>query len=193
MKKLLAVLVVILAVLGGCSVEKQENPAFLDKKAPENEIEKYEKIFYDYTNSVMHTGIFINEVDYYLADLNDDGHYEILRTILYGSGIISSRIECYEVESNTFSAIDERMKRDYQFAVYNDEIYIVDTMCPLSSMFGEIRAYKPILLDNRMWYEEIDEELEKKVIDMAEYLDSPMFAQKDWKQRGWIELIEGVM
>ncbi len=160
MKKITTLIAVLMIFASAC-VPKPGETLRPYVETDSLKIEEYKELF-GFDNDSR--GFIYGEA-FYLADLNDDGNYEILLTYWQGSGIISSSIECYEKVSGTFSLLDERIKTDYTLYIYEDELYIIATQNFLSSLFQPPRVYTPVLVDNQLSFESIDGDMESKIFE----------------------------
>ena len=165
MNKVFAFMIMFTMIFAlGCSEENRiddESKLMAYLETDQDKIDEYESLF----DKSSTEGTFASEFSYYLADINGDNEYEILRTYWYGSGMITSCIECYESTTNTVSRIDERFKANYTFFLYKDELYVMTAQDPLSSHYEIPHAYRPILQDSQLYYEKVEDELEQEVLE----------------------------
>ena len=154
----ISIFLAVIMIISGCS-EKDDSLAVAEI-TDEKEIEEVIKNF-EYDMVLM--GYMPIKV--FQADLNDDDIYEIYASSVAGSGIGHAFVECYEPVTETYSYISERLKIDYYFYVYEDELYIISTQHMLSSFYQQPSVYRLILVDDKLSYEAIDEELEEDILD----------------------------
>ena len=159
MRKIILILLAAMLSFGAGCQKEEGLPAYM--VTDEDEIAQCRELL----NISTDTGGFSYGYVYYKADINDDAQYEVLLTYLYGSGIISSCIQCYEQSSQDISVIDERMIKDYTFFLYDDELYIISVQSYFSSLYAPPKALRPILINNQLAYVGLDEELEEEVLD----------------------------
>ncbi len=60
----------------------------------------------------------------YFTDLTNDGFPEICSTVNFGSGIIDSHIEVYDLKNDKKYTLWERMEYDYNLIMENDELLV---------------------------------------------------------------------
>lgn len=96
-------------------------------------------------------GYMINQV--YLADLNNDGIYEIYTNSVAGSGVSHNFVQAYEPATNTFSELNKRMETNYSFFVNNGQLYLV--VQPFAKETSDAAVYKPVLSDGMLSYTKI--------------------------------------
>ncbi len=161
MKKIIVIIFLTVACIISIIFAEGDDVIYTDNRAAsEEEIPALAVAFSKYEED----GIFTDQYEYYIWDLNNDGNQEILRDYSIGSGIINFRVECYDTVSEEFSYIDERMMTDYKYYIYKEELYIIATQSIISSFSDEPHVYRPILIGNILSCEKINSILERKII-----------------------------
>ena len=76
--------------------------------------------------SVIFEGFWYPEEEKpFVADLNNDGHYEIYINIMEGSGFMHSLIAGYDFQNDCFFTLSERFKYDYECLVVDNQLYVI--------------------------------------------------------------------
>ncbi len=94
------------------------------------------------------------------ADLNGDEHYEVYVNAVLGSGIAHAYVKGIDIVGGKEYLLSERMKNDYAFIVYSEELYIVQT--PFAGDTHTV--YRPSLGDDSFLLDTIDDPLQEKIL-----------------------------
>jgi uncharacterized LabA/DUF88 family protein len=97
-----------------------------------------------------------------LADLDKDGIYELYLNASTGSGIIHGFLHGYNPESKKYYILSERMKTDYLFFLYEENLYVISSGPFFNA--GVRGIYKPALVNDEFKLEEINETLQNEIL-----------------------------
>lgn len=175
MKKALAIVAAILALIIIMTWESDEEPALGNRVANDIEQAQIEKAFAYYDKD----GVDCYGYQYYLADLDGDGTEEMLRSYLEDTKLMSFCVDCYEQTTDTYSRINERTMTDYTLYLYKENLYVLSSQSPFSSFYDTPHAYRPALNeDNHITLQEIDADLEQNILQSCEKEhDLPLWEQ----------------
>jgi hypothetical protein len=77
----------------------------------------------------------------FLSDLDSDGYYEVYSNASFGSGIVNSDINGYNIASNTKYGLSKRMTRDLLLFIQDQELMVKEYKYESSMpMMGELGA-----------------------------------------------------
>ena len=98
----------------------------------------------------------------FLADLDEDGIYELYLNGSAGSGIIHFYIHGYNPRCNKYYIISKRMETDYIFFIYKNLMYVWS-----KEMFinNEFVIYKPVLINDELILKNIEKDLQNEIIE----------------------------
>ena len=106
-------------------------------------------------------GYMVFEV--YQADLNSDRICEYYVNSVAGSGIAHTFVQCYDVASEMYSMISDRMVMNFYATEYNDELYVI--AIPYNGD-GNTTVYRAALIDGKLACKDIDDTLQEAVLEM---------------------------
>ena len=102
----------------------------------------------------------------YRTDVDKDGTDEIYASSINKSDdFIKGIIECYDIKTKTYSKIIDTNGWKYQLITYGDKIYIFATNQAETASDDCFHIYQPFMEDGELTYEEVDSELEERVLD----------------------------
>ena len=87
----------------------------------------------------------------FLADLDNDGHYEIYTNVSYGSGFASMEIRGYNIASDTKYSLSMRMKRDLYLFVQDQALQVKEYLpmsLPMKEGSEPVSAGRLVLKDS---------------------------------------------
>jgi len=102
-----------------------------------------------------------------IADINNDGIYELYLNAYIGSGWIHSFIHGYDPKEDQYYILSERFIMDYRLFVYKNDVYIYgnDMNISINEEKREGKIFKPALQNNKFLLEEIETSLYNEMTD----------------------------
>jgi hypothetical protein len=100
-----------------------------------------------------------------IADINNDGIFELYLNGSAGSGIIHSFIHCYNPADDKYYIISKRFEMDYFAFVYKNNIYIYGSKEMLSGNDIGIILFKPLFVNDELFLEELETNLYNEIIE----------------------------
>jgi hypothetical protein len=142
---------------------------YFDENMKDNEI-NYNDIINKLHNSFLqteHSGLF--GYNWFrgivIADINNDGIFELYLNGSIGSGVIHSFVHCYDPTEDKYYIISKRFEMDYIAFVYENNIYIYGSN-GISSRDGiEIKLFKPSFVNDELFLEELETNLYNEIIE----------------------------
>jgi hypothetical protein len=141
----------------------QDANKYLIENIKTNEI-NYNDVYYDLHEQFKNTGFDLMGYNEYsgaiLADLDNDGTYELYLNAATGSGIIHAFIHGYNPITKKYYLLSERMETDYILFIYKNVLYLF----AVNSYWNEtgqenIKIYRPTIAGEELIIEDIDENI----------------------------------
>jgi hypothetical protein len=104
-----------------------------------------------------------------IADINQDGIFELYLNGSIGSGIIHSFIHCYDPTEDKYYIINKKLEMDYILFVYKNDIYVYENNKMFSKDDVEIKLYKPLFVNNEMIFEKLEINLYNEIINVYDF------------------------
>jgi hypothetical protein len=141
---------------------------YFEENLKDNEI-NYNNIINKLHYSFLQTDYYGLGYNWYggivIADINNDGIFELFLNGSIGSGIIHSFIHCFDPAEDKYYIISKRFEMDYFAFVYKNNIYIYGSKGMLSGDDIEIKLYKPLFVNGGLFFEELEHNLYKEIIE----------------------------
>jgi hypothetical protein len=118
-----------------------------------------------------------------IADINNDGIFELYLNAATGSGIIHDFIHCYDPAENKYYIISKRHVMDYVAFVYKGNIYIYGNtgddfyfQVRLPDVEKGMKLFKPSFVNDDLFLEEIEINLYNEIINEFDFTKECKFS-----------------
>jgi hypothetical protein len=120
-----------------------------------------------------------------IADINNDGIFELYLNGSTGSGIVHSFIHCYDPAREKYYIVSERFEIDYIAFVHRNNIYIYGNTHYSIKDDKKIRLFEPSFINENLVFEELETNLYNEIIQEFDFKNIYRLFSYDLTRDNW--------